>query len=242
MFPTAFATDLAPGIREILDNIDGLITTSALFDPATSRRSFRIAASDYITVSVLVPLAMHLADVAPAITLDIVAPDDDMPRELDEGRLDLLITPEEFVHKGHPTELLFEERHLVVGWSGNPLFERAITAEVIRDAGFVTISFGRRRTPSFADRHLAQLGVERRIEVTAATFTAVPWLLQGTMRLSFMHERLARTIAEFFPIATAAVPFDFPPMREMIQINKACTGDEGLAWLCNQIRRVSQLG
>ena len=79
------------------------------------------------------------------------------------------------------------------------------------------------------------MGKPRRVEAMAPTFMAAPWLLRGTSRLALMHERLARAMAETFPIAWVPVPFDFPPMREMIQHHRAREADEGLAWLRREI-------
>ena len=97
------------------------------------------------------------------------------------------------------------------------------------------MAFGVNRALAFADRELERLGRPRRIELIAPSFTAVAWLLLGTPRLALMHERLARSIAGRFPIETAPLPFDFPPMREMAQYHSARAEDEGLGWLRREL-------
>jgi integrase len=32
-----------------------------------------------------------------------------------------MITPEQFLSPQHPRRLIFEERHVVIGWKGNPI-------------------------------------------------------------------------------------------------------------------------
>lgn len=235
MLPTPFAEDLAPRLKAQLRGLSGLLVSSAGFEPASAARTFSIIATDYITAVVLGPLMAGLEAEAPGLRLEIRSPYDDSAEQLAQGRVDLLITPDTFVHPDHPVELLFEERQVLVGWRDNPLFRHSPTEAEVFACGHVAVSFGQQRTASFADRQLALLGKVRRVEATAPTFMAAPWLLRGTGRIAFMHERLARAMAEISPIAIAEIPFDFPIMREMVQHHRARGGDEGLAWLRRRI-------
>src|SRR5690606_1858747 len=74
MHPTPQAASLAVPVRRLLADLDALLTSTAVFDPATTQRSFRLVASDYITASVIGPLAERLADVAPRIRLELMLP------------------------------------------------------------------------------------------------------------------------------------------------------------------------
>lgn len=232
MYPTAYAEALLPQVQQALAGIDALISTSTEFDPRTSKRTFRIAASDYLMVAVLVPFIADLAERAPGIRIENIMPSDDSVAQIGEGKLDLLIAPEQFVSPEHPSELLLEERHVVVGWDRNPLVaKRFISEDEFSAAGHVMVAFGRHRTLSFADRQMERLGKQRRIEAVTASFATVPWLLRRSSRIAVMHERLAKAMAEHFPIRSAPIPFDFPIMREMIQYHEARRTDDGLAWL-----------
>jgi hypothetical protein len=52
-----------------------------------------------------------------------------------------------------------------------------------------------------------------------------------------MHERLARQMAEQFPLALSEMPFRFPVMREMLQYHRAREADEGLRWLREELKQ-----
>ena len=121
MYPTPFAESLLPHVRETLRTVDELLAASVSFDPAHSHRTFRIAASDYIAAAFLAPLFRQLASTAPGVRFEIILPSEDSFGQLEEGKLDLVIAPERFAVVGHPTELLLEEEHVVVGWSGTRL-------------------------------------------------------------------------------------------------------------------------
>ena len=239
MHPTPFAEMLLPQIQRSLQGVERAIATPSAFDPATYTRRFRIVASDYIMVAVLVPLAERLSKVAPNIQLEILQPADDSVVELERGKVDLLITPEPYLARHHPSELLFEEAQVVVGWTGNPIFKTGITEDAFYEAGHVTVAFGSARTSAFADRHLEHRGRSRRIEVIAGSFASAPWFLQGSMRLAVLHERLVRAMIPRFDLVFAPMPFEFPRMREMVQHHEARAGDDSLWWLLEQMRQIA---
>lgn len=241
MIPTPYAESLAPMVQDTLRRIEALITTSTSFDPSTSQRVFRLIASDYIMAAVIAPLTRRLSRTAPGIRIEVALPSDTSRDLIAQGKFDLLITPEDFLSAGQPAELLFEERHVIAGWNGNPLFAREVTLQDLLSAGHVVIQMGNQRTNAFAENAMEKLGHFRRVEVTASSFTMVPWLLIETDRLALMHERLALRMADMFPLATAPIPFPFPQMREMIQFNHARANDEGLAWLRDELRHSSDL-
>ena len=241
MLPTPYAESLVPMVQDTLRRIDALITTSTSFEPESSQRVFRLIASDYITAAVIAPLSRRLARIAPGIRIEVVLPSDGSGELIAQGVFDLMITPEEFIITGQPAELLFEERHVVVGWNRNPLFGREVTLQVVLSTGHVAVQMGNQRTNAFAESVMEKLGHFRRVAVTASSFTMVPWLLIETDRLALMHERLARRMSDMFPLAIAPIPFDFPPMREMMQFNQARAKDEGLMWMREELRRASEL-
>lgn len=237
MVPTVQAERLAAPVRKVLADLDALLTTNARFDPAITQRSFRVVASDYITAAVVAPLAARLAAIAPKVRFEMMLPCEEAAQLVMEGQADLTITPEEFVDPDHPAELLCEERQVVIGWRENPVFAGELDADAFRRLGHVAVYVGTNQVPSYADRMLERMAVERRVEVACGCFTLVPWLLTGTMRLAVMHERLARRMVESFPLAVAPLPFEFPVMREMIQYHRTRAADEGLAWLRTQLKQ-----
>ena len=237
MYPTPFAESLLPHVRETLRSVDELLAASVSFDPAHSQRTFRIASSDYIAAAFLAPLFRELAASAPGVRFEIILPSEDSFGQLEEGKLDLVIAPERFAVPGHPTELLLEEEHVVVGWAKNPIFAVPMTEEGFFSSGHVTVAIGPRSSPSFADQQLQLMGKTRRIDVIVGSFTAIPWLLEETNRLALIHRRLAEAMLGHFDMAMAAIPFDFPIMREIVQFHSSRAQEAGVAWLTTQLHR-----
>ncbi|MFK8050464.1 MAG: LysR family transcriptional regulator [Halioglobus sp.] len=238
MIPTAAALRMKEPLKELLQSIDILVTQGSHFDPATSHRRFRIATSDYL-LAVLFPALIHRLDrEAPGIGMDCIQPSELTHALLDQGALDLFIGPEELVSPEHPTELLIKEKYVVVGWSKNPVFKQgSISAEDFYEAGHVVVEIGRQARTSFAEAHLQQSNRKRRIDMRVSSFLIAPEMVVNTMKLTVMHERLAKMFANRLEIAISALPFEFPVMREMIQYQHSRQNDDGLRWLIDQLKQ-----
>jgi DNA-binding transcriptional LysR family regulator len=238
MIPSPHALALAPEVGSAITLLRRLIQPSPGFDPATTARTFRIAASDYIATVALLPLLRNLESEAPGVRFDISLPTDSTLHRLARGEFDLVLTPREFLEPEHPAELLFEERHVVVGCRNNPLLAQPLTREQFSAAGHVAVRIDGRNT--YIENELGRLGVTRRVEVYAPSFIQAPWLLPGTRRIALMHERLARLMASALGLRIADPPFPVPAMQEMMQFHAAQETDAGLAWLRAYLKNVVQ--
>jgi LysR family transcriptional regulator, nod-box dependent transcriptional activator len=239
MIPTQHALTLAPEVSATLMRLKTLIATGTGFDPATSKRRFQINASDYITTVLLVPLIEHLQVEAPEVRLNLSLPSAQSARRLEAGEIDLLLTPNEFLETDHPRELLFEERHVVVAAGNNPALHGRLSVEQYNECGHVVVRISNQDT--YIEAILRKLAPNRRIEVAAQSFIQVPWLLRGTNRLAVMHERLARVTQPVFDLAIADLPYELPPMREMMQHHVSRTRDAGLTWLREKILQFAKV-
>lgn len=147
----------------------------------------------------------------------VQSPSGAMGQALLRGAIDLIITSRSYLHEGHPSELLFNDRHVLVGWNENPLMQAPITPEQFFAAGHVAAEFGADREPAFAEQQMGRLARMRRIEVVVPSFTSVAAALINTQRFAMMHERLAIKQARYLPLATGPLPFEFPFFEELLQ-------------------------
>jgi LysR family transcriptional regulator, nod-box dependent transcriptional activator len=236
MHPTPFAEAVASHVKDALRSVDTVLSTPASFDPATSHRVFRIVASDYVIMSLLCRVVTALAITAPGVRIDMSVPEPDAIEQLDQGKVDLMISPSYAVASDHPSEPLYEDELLVVGWSQNPVMINGPSEDEFFAAGHVTVALGANKIPAFADKQLELQGRKRRIETTAPFFAAVPWLLENTMRLAILQKRLVDTLLPRFPIAASPVPFEMASMEQLIFFHRVRQHDAGLAWLRQVIR------
>jgi DNA-binding transcriptional LysR family regulator len=237
MVPTAHAVRIRPKLKALLRDVDGLISETSKFDPATSDRVFRICTSDFIMAVIIRPLVQELEQSAPGISLECTSPSDTILTLLNQGVLDVLITPEEHISPDHPSELFFEEKHVVAGWSRNPVIrDGRISAEDFFAAGHVVVELGQVRPSSFAELQMLKLGRPRHIDMRVSSFLVAPEMVVNTSRLTVMHERLARYFADRLDIAIAEPPFEIPVMREMLQYHQTRQNDPALRWLLGKLR------
>lgn len=231
MIPTAYAESLWPIARDLLAHADLLVDTSSTFDPAFSQRRFRISASDYVQTVLIAPLLRQLQATAPRISIDVGPTGPLSIAQFEAGEIDCIVTPEQYASPSHPFRALIAENHVVVGWRGNPAMARPMDLDAFLSLGHVAVSIGSGRELSFAERHLLPYRERRRVEVTTSTFSGVPLMLPGTLRVAVLQERLARTFADAFDLVMRPLPFDMPPLREVVQFHLSRANDAGIAWL-----------
>jgi DNA-binding transcriptional LysR family regulator len=116
---------------------------------------------------------------------------------------------------------------------------RLNTADFVRSA-HVAVAIGPNSQPDYAERHLQNHAEGRTIEVYAPSFAVVPWLVIGTQRIAVMHERLAKVVAKSLPLKIQPLPFEIPPMREMIQYHSVRSHDNAIAWLRGCLHEMAQ--
>ncbi len=231
MAPTAFAEALTEPLRALMLQIEATVGAGQRFDPATARRKFKISISDYVTEVIMGAVVARAAAEAPGVLLEIMPPTDSPARSLESGDIDLLVVPDLYAAADHPSELLYEEEHVVLGWSGNPALSRPLTLDGFFALGHVVVRFARTRAASFAETETEKLGRERRIELISPSFTATPKLLIGTQRVALVHRRLADICVRDLPLVVQEPPFVMPPLREVVQHHNVRTTDGGVQWL-----------
>lgn len=239
MIPTSYAYTLQPKVKKILSEIDQTIAMSVEFDAANSDRTFRFMASDYVTSVLLRPLTTRIKDIAPNVSFDVRFPEDAIRDRFERGEVDLMLVPEEFLSPQHPSQLVFEEEHVIVGWEQNPIFANEVTLEDYNNATHVAVRIGPFSEPTHTERQIEKKGLARKIATFAPNFSVIPGFLVGTNRIALMQQRLANQYSEIMPLKTAPIPFPISTMRVMAQHHSARAEDQGLQWLMKHLIQVA---
>ena len=234
MVLTARAQALAAKVRAALMQIDGTIIQAPVFDPATVKRTIRMVASDYVLIAELAAAVRVINALAPELTLVMNPPGDEPAEALERGEIDLLVMPEVYLSPEHPSEFYFDDDYVVAVWSGSALYGEAMTVEEFFAARHVTMQFAA-RTPSFETWFVKNRGEERKVAVVAGSFTAVPFLIEGTDNVALLHGRLARRFAAMMPLRILPSPVQIPPLVEHLQWHGMSAGDDCLTWVRQQI-------
>lgn len=234
--PTAFALALKTPVRSLLEDATAVLARP-VFDPATAKDTFRLAAPDFFTQILLPDLMAYLQREAPGITLRY---SDAIGRtaidDLHEGRLDLLLAPARVLPAGLESEFLFAPEYCVIARRGHPeVIRHAIKAGApLPVALFSTLRHAMFRVtddePEVQERFLAAKGIVQVASMRAPSFTAVWQAVAATDMISLIPRQLAERVASSAQLDIFQLPFDLP-IEEMHQAwHRRNSGARGLTW------------
>lgn len=234
MVLTPRAQALAAKVRAVLMQIDGTIIQPPEFDPATIERTIRIAASDYVVIAGLDRALREIGRKAPKLTVIVEPPKGDPSTLLAQGDIDLLAMPEVYLSQDHPSVEYFSDDYVVITCQSNTRYSDTISREEFFEARHIGMRFAS-HTPGYEAWFVKHSGAERKMAAIAGSFTAVPFLVQGTDTIALLQGRLARTFARFLPIKVLPSPIDIPPLVEHLQWHQFAEGDDCLTWVRDEI-------
>ena len=241
MVLTTRGAELIDPVRDVLQQIRTTIARAPEFDPILSDRNVRIMASDY-TMSVLLTKALQgLTVEAPNMTFHITAMADNLTQSLERGDIDLIITLDFAINADHPSEPLFEDNYVVIGWDQNPEITDSIDGEAYFKMGHVMTKIGSGRRTAFEEWFLRSQSLKRRIEVVAPSFLSGPPLVVGTNRIATVHHRLAKLAAQYLPLTILPTPFEIPPVRQSVQWHRGNNNDPCLSWIVARLKHYAAM-
>jgi DNA-binding transcriptional LysR family regulator len=243
MVPTPRAIALESPLRFALGRVaQALDSDSAPFDPRTTRRSFALAATDYVEFVLLTPLVQRLEREAPGISLNVYPIVQRPPwHELESGEIEIALGPVRTAPKSLKRQALFRDHVVCIVRKDHPRVRGEMTLERYLSLSHVeAVPVG---TQALADRILATLGHVRRIGVTVRHFLAAPHVVAGSDHCFTLAARMAMPLAEAYPLRVLPVPFEVPEFTMATYWHERSHVDAGHRWLRSVIAQVaSSLG
>jgi DNA-binding transcriptional LysR family regulator len=236
---TERATTLLPVLGDLLSTAERLFSAGS-FDPGTSKKTFRVATTDYGAAVVLAPLASDIARFAPGVSLDVQHFSGTTFTDLEEGRLDFALYTDAPLAAGFQKQPLFEESFACVVRHDHPILdlrdkEGHISLQRLAKLPRVLLTYpdGIRRA---IDDPLSDLGSEPQLGAFLTPyFLAGPLLVNKSEHVLCMGKRVALLIAE-----TARVQvIDFPPAGNFTYCliwHERTDLDPALIWLRDRVR------
>ena len=241
MVLTARGEELVEPVQSVLHQIRTTIAEAPEFEPAETERVVTIMASDYTIEALLSRALQDMAESAPGIRFVILPMADNLTQAIDRGEMDLLVTIDFAISSDHPSEPLFEDTYVVMGWEQNPHIAKGIDRDTYFELGHVMTGLGGNRKAAFEEWFLRSQSLKRRVEVTAPSFLSVPFLLVGTNRIATVHKRLARPLAKQLPLKILPTPFPIPPIRQSVQWHRSHSNDPCLSWIVAKLKETACL-
>jgi LysR family nod box-dependent transcriptional activator len=238
LVPTALGRSLAGPVHELLMRARNTLAAREPFEPKTATRKFSIMASDYMLAVLIADVTRRTHKIAPRVTFDCYPNTHPATAELDEGYIDLLVLPQQFLSPHHDHEVLYEEDFVCAVWSRNKLIaDRASLDQLMAMRHVATApAGGRDRGLSTIDQWwVERIGSTRNVDIVVGTFAAAPAFVIGTNRYTIMHRRLAQHFAKTYELRIVPLPIDFPRRTIAMQWNRHRVQDAGLLWLRRQM-------
>ncbi|WP_159392790.1 LysR family transcriptional regulator [Methylobacterium sp. C1] len=235
---TRRAMELVEPVRGVLDAVESVLAPRT-FDPSTTRRRFRIGASEYVSATLLPPIASALHAAAPHASFAFEAVDASVFEHLAKGEFEAVFwgtTPpaDPFV----VTEL-FREPHVGAVGSHHPLAAQARSGTVgLEDY----LSFPHWRVnyaasmPSVIDQTLNDMGRVRRVALETASFGSNTALLDDARLILTLPSRVFKG-KNRDDVIVFSLPFASPEFIYYLIWHPRSKSDPGSLWLRSQLIR-----
>lgn len=234
---TPRAVALQPVVREALAQVHRTLNLRPLFDPTTSDRQFRLAASDYALSVMTAPLLAVLATEAPGVSIEFGPLNNFGPVDL--LREDVVIASATRDLPGKRQALFSDSMVCVVRRDHPRLRGGALSADDLAELQYVEVSFAN-GVVMYADAALAAAGISPQIARTVPGFLPVTFAVAGTDTYGFVPARLAELYADELDLVVARVPMPLPVLIESAFWHPSRSNDPALRWLVAILRTVAE--
>jgi DNA-binding transcriptional LysR family regulator len=209
MVPTSRALALRRQLDDALERISGVLDGGgALFDPQSARRTFVIAATDYVQFVLLGALVRRVRESAPGVTLQVVPPIKEFPWEaLETGTVDFILggARAREVPRGLHRRWIFRDHLVCILRAHHPYAGRALTLERYLELDHIeALPIG---SVGYADEILASLGHTRRLVLTVPHFLIAPFVVMQSDCCFTLAHRIAKPLVEMMPLVGRPIPF-----------------------------------
>ena len=235
--PTPKADRLADAVRAALSLIEQALDDSASFEPAHSRKVFRIHMSDIGEGRFLPELMAALREQAPGVRIETLplAPAD-ITRALDEGRIDFAFGFLPGVKDTRTTRLL-KDRYAVLLRKGHPFTRRRLAGAKLL-AALHTLEFVNVRTHADTLKMLQLLKLEDRLRLTTEHFMVLPSIVRATDLAVIMPLNIAQGFAAEGGYAIVQPPLPLRDFVVSLHWSRRFEADPGNTWLRRLILQV----
>ena len=236
MVPSARAEQLRPRVDRLLSDVVELLEPTDEVNPATMRRSFRLATTDYVDLLVVQPLSRRLAVEAPGVDL-YCSPIPGAVERLRNEQIDLAFGVFPQLPEDIEAAPMIEEDLVCVLRKGHPRARGRFTRAQYAALGHVlTAPAG--GTRAVVDTCLERHGLTRRVARTAPNFQAAAQLVEGTDYVLTLPRRIAERLCGPLDLVVRAPPLEVPPFVLEVIWHRRHGEDAAHRWLREQIDEI----
>lgn len=233
MAPSPFARDLVEEVRPILRSIQRIVSPPQPFDPATSRRVFRLAIADFAP-TLLPRVLSEVQRQAPGVAVEWLAPTAQTMSAVAEGQIDIaLMTASATVPEGvqrsdagklHSVTFARKDHPAIASWG----------VEAWSRWPHIQVRLGE-RGKSDVQRAVDEHRVKRTIGASVPNFSQIPALLAQTNLLATMTPLVMDGAMERFGLRALEPPIVIEPTSLFFAWSFRLANDPGSRWFRNLV-------
>ncbi len=235
--PTLHAHNLWDQIREPLIELTDVLDHKG-FDPATAKRTFRIAVTDIVVDMAWAELRRIVETQAPGVNIhaipNTIANSDQV---LEDAEVDLVIGISGMVSSTFRAEYLLTPHYVCVMHKDHHLAKADISLEEFASADHLLVSLSG-DTTGYTDQVLLQLGLTRRIACTVNHFSSVASLVKNSELICVVPTSAVANSIINDEIAAIKPPIELMPQQVSAIWHKRQDRDKGLIWLREHFSRI----
>lgn len=232
--PTPRALELWRSIAAPLQEIRGVALSTA-FNPATTRRRFRLCVNDFITYPLWPRLRRLVEAEAPGVDILAVPWQIQNTRQiLLEGLADIALSASESLGQEIRQQWVFDSHYVCAMRKGHPLAARPLTMKAFLGADHLLVSLSGDPV-GLIDDLLAEKGLRRRIAMTINNFYGMVDLLVASDLICVMSDNFFRHHPLKNKLVLAKIPFTVPSNRLNLAWHIRHENDAGHRWLRERI-------
>ncbi len=199
IIPTDRALALQEPLRVALDQLRSVVMEQAVFDPANSEATINIAVTDYVQVTVILPLFAALRQEAPGLRLGLRQLDrEKLPAQMERGDIDLAMLTPSAAPETLRMRRLFDETYVVIMRKGHPAGPDPLNLETFCELDQIIASPRGNGFFGQTDIALEALGHKRRVVMGVANFLVLPEIVAASDLVAVVPRRLVVDRSEGF--------------------------------------------
>ena len=243
MVPTDTARAMLAPAAELLSAADRLFggQGDTAFDPTTTERVFRLAASDYLDPQFLPALVADIKRQAPLAGVDILplSADFNYPQRLAAGEIDLVVgnwlAPPADLHIGR----LFQDEIVCLVAAGHPAVRRGWTMERYLACDHVAPTPTHAGARGVIDDLLAQSGLRRRISVRCPHFALTPAMVADSLLVLTTGRLFCSRYTDALPVRIVPCPVPMPALKYYQLWHDRTHRSAACRWFRERVRQVA---
>ena len=243
---TPRAKALVQPLRELLVDIRSTLDATPVFDPASSRRSFRLAMSSFVA-ELLVPRLFHaISRQAPYLQFEVEYLTSNMFSRLQAGMIDCCITVYDVAYfdPGYDqddfvSDFLFRDPFVLVAAEDNARVFDGMRYEDLCALPLIIVRVGE-RVRSIVERSIERFTERPNTVCVIPSYGLAMQMLRGSEMVAIARSRIADVYLGQLKLKAVGPPIDLPILDDALIWHSRTDTDPGHIWLRDLIRNTAK--